>query len=243
MLNETMLLRHLQRQLGSDIFGAFETDWYMDILNEETLITYSTYYPFLIKGIVIQQKDAIESWHPQTGQKAFYRYKIPMENPDDRIIGIEWFYFAGNHNEGSTFSGLNPILTDALMQKVKSYMPIPAIRFMARFQPPDLCYVEPVPFVHQDFTLVVNRVRYLHEIPLTMRLYFLKLFTYDVKDAIYNEIKSARESGTYNGIEVNSYISDYSSANADRDALLEVFEADYFKNPERFETLMQFGVS
>lgn len=242
MITETMLLRKLHRSLGSDIYDAFDTDFYMDILNEETLITYSTYYPYQIKGVCMRKEYGMPSVHPQTGQRAMYRYHIPKDSPDDVFIGIEWSYFPGNNNEGSTFSGLNPILTDAMYQKVRSYLPIPPIRYIAKFEPPDICVLDPIPMSHTDFTLIVNRVRKLHEIPLTMREYFMKLFVYDVKDAIYNEIKSARDSGVYNGIEVNSYISDYSSAASDRDTLLELFESDYALSPARIATIFEGGV-
>lgn len=241
MLNETMVLRRLQRSLGSDIYSAFDTQWYLDILEEETLITFSTYYPFQITGVAIRSEYGIPSIHPQTGQKAVYKYKIPKESPDDVYIGIEWSYFPGNHNEGSTYSGMNPILTDAMYQNLRSYLPIPPLRFVAKFEPPDICVVDPIPLSHVDFTLIMNRVRKLHEIPLNFKEIFLKLFTYDVKDAIYNEIKSARDSGIYNGIEVNTYISDFSTASSDRDTLIELLEEKYAFEPARYATLMQFG--
>jgi hypothetical protein len=243
MITETMLLRRLQRKLGSEIYDAFDTEWYMDILNEESLITFSTYYPFLIKNIVMTSSAAIPSVQPQTGNRAQYAiYKIPKENPDDTYIGIEWSYFASNGTEGSSYSGLNPMLTDALYQKVKSLLPIPPIRFIATFEAPDLCRVAPAPLAHLDFALTMQRVRRLSEVPIAMREYFLRLFEYDVKDSIFNEFKSARTSGVYNGIEINTYIDEYSSAANDRNELLEVFEGDYFKDPSRYEVITQFGV-
>jgi len=241
MLTETILLRRLQRSLGSDIYGAFDTQWFIDILEEESLITFSTYYPFQVTGVAIRKEDGIPSLHPQTGQEAIYKYRIPKETPTDEYIGIEWSYFPGNHNEGGTFSGLNPILTDAMYQNLRSYLPIPPLRFVAKFEPPDLCVVEPPPLVHVEFTLIMNRVRRLHEIPLNFKEIFLKLYTFDVKDAIYNEIKSARDSGTYNGIEINTYISDFSTAASDRDTLLELLEEKYAFEPSRYATMLQFG--
>jgi hypothetical protein len=243
MIDETMLLRRLQRKLGSQIYSAFNPEWFMDICNEESLITFSTYYPFLIKNIIVTIDYAIPSIQVQTGQQAQCAvYSIPKDNPDDMYLGIEWSYFPGNHNEGSSFSGLNPMLTDALYQKVRSYLPIPPIRYMAYFEPPNLCKVQPIPTVHQDFVLTMQRVRYLTEIPMGLREYFLKLFELDVKNSIFNEIKNARNTGVYNGIEVTTYIDEYSTAESERQEILDVFENDYYKNPERFETMMQFGV-
>jgi hypothetical protein len=76
------------------------------------------------------------------------------------------------------------------------------------------------------------------EIPMGLQEYFMRLFTYDCKLAIYNEFPSARDSGTINGIEVNTSISDFNSASSDREALLEIFEGDYYTNPDRFAALV-----
>ncbi len=78
----------------------------------------------------------------------------------------------------------------------------------------------------------------LSEIPSGLHEYFKKLFVLDVKDAIYNEFPAARESGVLNGVEINTNISDFSNASSDRDSLLEVLNDDWYKNPDRFETML-----
>jgi hypothetical protein len=43
MLTETILFRKLRRGISSAIFDATDPDYFISILNEESLATYSTY--------------------------------------------------------------------------------------------------------------------------------------------------------------------------------------------------------
>lgn len=237
MLNETTLLRHLQRQLGSKLFDALDIDYFMDILNEETLITWSTYYPKLIRGVKITQACAIPTFDPINNVQEYHKYKIPKFNPEDEYIGIEKFIFNGQGYE-QAYAGFNGPLADAAISKVRSLLPIPAVRWRAEFESPDFCDVYPYRRVHQDFVLIMQRKVRLSEIPSGLWELFKKLYVADVKIAIYNEFPAARDSGVLNGIEINTNISEFSNANSDRDTYIEKMDGDYYKNPDRFETFL-----
>lgn len=237
MFNETMLLRRLQRRIGSRLFSCVPVDYYIDVLNEETLETFSSYYPKLIKGVRITINDAIPTYDPQKGVEEYHRYRIPKLNPEDEYIGIEQFLFNGQGYE-QAMVGFNPPLADACFGKIRSMMPIPAIRYTCSFEEPDFCLVTPYRRNHTDFVLTMQRKTRLNEIPNGLQEYFLRLFTLDCKIALYNEFPSARENGVINGIEVNTNLSDYSSAVSDREQLLDVFESDYQTNPERFTAFL-----
>lgn len=237
MLNETTLLRHLQRKLGTQLFNALPIDYFLDVLNEETLVTWSSYYPKLIRGVKITQACAIPTFDPINNVQEYHKYKIPKFNPEDEYIGIEKFIFNGQGCD-QVYAGFNGPLADAAISKVRSILPIPAVRWHASFEAPDFCEVYPYRRVHQDFVLIMQRKVRLSEIPIGLCGIFKKLFVLDVKDTIYNDFPAARDSGVLNGVEINTSISDYSNAASDRDSVLETLDGDYFTNPERFETFL-----
>lgn len=239
MLNESMLLRSLRRELGEDLFDALDPEWLIDILNEKTILQFSILYPYIVRGVLITEAHAIPSRHPQTNVLATYKYKIPNETPDLGIIGIENFYFPQNFGN-DRYTGLAPLASDTMIGKFRSYLPTPQIRRSARFEPPDIAVVDPIPITHQDFTLDIQRVRRLNEFPLYYYEYIEELFTLDVKWAIYNKYKNARDNVTIGGVEVQTFISEYSDARSDRKDLMDRFNKDYYKNPERFASFMQF---
>ena len=236
MINETTLLRHLQRSIGSRLFSALDVNYFLDILNEDTLYTWSSYYPKLVRGIKITQACAIPTYDPINNQQEYHRYRIPKLNFEDEYVGIEKWMFNGQGYE-QAYAGFNGPLADAAISRVRSLLPIPAVRWRCTFEAPDFVDVYPYRRSHQDFVLIMQRKVRLNEIPIGLQEYFKRLFVLDVKRALYNEFPAARESGTINGIEVNTTISDFSSADSDRTSLLETFDGDWMTNPDRFEAL------
>jgi hypothetical protein len=234
--NETMLLRKLQRRIGSKLYQAVDPAFFIDILYEETIDTFSTYYPKLVKGIKITKDCAIPTYDPVNHLQQFHRYKIPKYNHDIEYIGIEQCIMQDQGFE-NTFSSINPPLVEAAFGKIRSLLPIPVISYTTTFEEPDFCIVSPYRTNHIDFVLIMQRKIKLSEVSMGLQEYFVRLFAFDCKLAIYNEFPGARDSGTINGVEVNTNISDFNSAAADREALLDVFEGDYYTNPERFSAM------
>jgi hypothetical protein len=235
--NETMLLRKLQRRIGSKLFQAISVDFFVDVLNEETIDTFSSYYPKLIKGIKITRACAIPAYDPANNIQQFHRYKIPRYSQDIEYIGIERAIMQDQGFSGS-YSGLSSIFAEAAFSKVHSLMPASPVSYTTTFEAPDFCIVTPYRQNHADFVLIMQRKIRLTEIPMGLQEYFTRLFALDCKLAIYNEFPAARDSGTINGVEVNTSISDFNNALSDRESLLDVFENDYYKNPERFDSML-----
>jgi hypothetical protein len=238
--NETMLLRKLQRKIGSKLFQAVDTAFFIDILYEETIDTFSSYYPKLVKGIKITQSCAIPTYDPINHIQQFHRYKIPKYSEDIEYIGIEQCIMQDQGFE-NTFANITPPLVDAVFGKVRSLMPYPVISYTTTFEQPDFCIVSPYRNNHIDFVLIMQRKIRLSEIPLGLQEYFVRLFAFDCKLAIYNEFPGARDTGVINGVEVNTNISEFNGAASDRETLLDVFESDYHTNPERFAALLNQG--
>lgn len=239
MLNETMLLNNLKLALGDDLFDGLDPEWLIHIMETRTQNSFSILYPKIVKGILIQEKHRIKSVHPQTGQEAYYQYLIPNEAEGRyAFINIENYYFPGNFMN-DRYTGMMPMLTDTMAGALRSLSPTPVIRTSVTFEPPNIAVLDPIPKVHRDFSLNMQRVRALSEFPLFFFEMFLDLYTADVKSAIYNKFKNARDGATIGGVEVKTFIDEYSSAESDRKELIATYRKDYFKNPERFEAILQ----
>jgi hypothetical protein len=238
--NETVLLRKLQRRIGSKLFQAVDTQFFIDILNEETIDTFSTYYPKLVKGIKITQGYAIPTYDPVNHLQRFQRYKIPKYDQDIEYIGIEQAIFQDQGFENA-FTSITPPLVDAAFGKIRSLLPTTVISYTTTFEEPDFCLISPYRNNHIDFILIMQRKIRLSEVSMGLQEYFMRLFSYDCKLAIYNEFPAARDSGTINGVEVNTNIQDFNNASSDREALLEIFEGDYYTNPDRFSAMFNQG--
>lgn len=235
MINETMLFRHIQRKIPKQLFETLSNETYMDILNEETLYDFSEYYPKIINGVEFSKSDLIKEkdYKQRTG---FNKYQIP--NPGNReIIGISEFIHPYNFNMGSLTNNF-PSIHTLIATKSASFRQISDISYTAKFEPPDILEISPTPTEHVDFCANLQVVRHLYEIPLYYRRDFLSLYLYDVKSYFYDQFKSIAEEGTWRGIQVNSYISDYGDAEDKKNELLELFAADYFKDPHRLSEVM-----
>ena len=237
-MSETILFRNLRRELGDDLFDALEPEWLLSILNEDTLLTFSLYYPFIVKGIRILESYSIPTKDTHGNISSYYKFKIPNETPELPFIGIENYYVQNNfmndiYSYGSSFA------VDSIMGKIRSNIPVPQIRWSIRFEPPDIAVMDPVPKTFIPFSLDMQRIRRLNEFPLYYYEMIKKLFFLDVKMAIYNKFKNIRDTANIGGIEVISFISEYSDAKSERQDLLEKFENDYYKNPERFASFLQ----
>lgn len=236
--NETYLLNRLQLALGSKLFGCLPLEYYINIMKIKTLYTWSSFYPKLVKGVKITANCAIPTIDAATGLQEYHKYKIPKYNPEDEYIGIERYYFNGQGFQ-TVYNGFNSPLADAALSKIRSLQPIPDVRWRAEFEAPDFCEVYPYRRNHIDFTLVMQRLTRLSEIALGYQETFIKLFILDVKDAIYHEFPAARESGVLNGVEINTNINDFSSAESDRESLInDTLNNDWYLDPSRFETML-----
>lgn len=235
--NETYLLRHLMRRIGSRLYNCFEPKWFIDILNEETLTVYSSYYPKLVKGVKITKECGIETYDPINNARMYHRYIIPKFNPEDEYIGIEKTLFNGQGFE-QAYAGFNGPLADAAFSKIRSLMPIPAVRWTTTFIAPHYLEVFPYRQNHEDFVVIMQRRARLEEIPMGLWEYVQKLFVADVKLAIYYEYPNARDSGVLNGVEINTNISEFSNAESDRETVLDKFKEDWYLNPERWDAML-----
>lgn len=231
MVTETSVLRYLKVYLGQR-FDIESSEFYLeDVIKEITLPTFSRFYPYRINGIVIRQSDAIRTYNPSTRQMGYNKYKIPNHGEDIEYLDIANFYHPYNDkssNLSCSYGGGNFIASIAA-SKVMSAVPHVNSVYVVEFEPPDIIIVSPYPMYHVDFTVDMKCVRKLHQIMPMYKDDFMKLALLDVKMALYNRYINLRSSGNFGAMELNPGLEDFSSAENDREELLDKMREDSVK--------------
>ena len=237
MLHETTVLKYLEMYLGQR-YMLESQEWYLEIINEQTLPIFSVFYPNYIRRILITEKDGIVSYNPTTRQNGIYKYKIPNFDSSIEFLDIDNFYHPYNDRSSSMISPMvgGNFISSVLAGKVLSTVPHVNSLYTVTFEPPDIVVVDPVPYKHHDFTIDMKVVRKLNQILPTYRDDFLKLALLDVKIALYNKYLNARTSGDFGGISIDPHLDDFSSAESDRDSLLDIFRQDSYKQYNNIKT-------
>ena len=234
MLTVNKLLKRLKRMMPTPIFEAVDTDFYVEILLEETLPLFSSYYPKLERGIVVTRENAVKVINRSNNKEAFNKYIIPMKDDLYPYIGIAVSYYPLNKTGGSLY---NPSLTQVAIEKVWAASNSVTSKYALEFEEPNIINIDPDPMMHVDFTLTMHRVRKLEEIKNGYHDLVKQLFEADVKIALYNKLYAAADGGTFGGIEIKDYLSDFKDYEGKREEIIEKFEEDYYKDPDRFEEI------
>lgn len=241
MITESFILRRLKLNIPDALFNAVPKDFFIDeVMEVLTLPTFSIYYPRVVRGIRIKKMDGIIEANPTNNVKIIRKYKIPndVENPH-QYINIERYHYRGN-NMMNSYMGRGNTSLESLAQKYVSYFPQTNVYRIIKFVPPHFLEIDPPPRLHLDFIVDMQCVRQLHEIPLNYLELFYPLFLVDVKYALYEKLRNVAEGGVYKGIEIKDLISDYSDQESARQEILETYNADFYKQPEKIETILQY---
>lgn len=233
MMNTTLLLRRIQYGLGQR-YQLQSQSYYLDIIEEQSLITFSYYYPKYKRGIRITKADAITSFNPTNRRYGQFKYKIPNFGEDIKYLDIDDFHHPYNDRSSSlssTYPAGNMVAALAAT-RLLSTIPHNNSPYTVFFEAPDIVEVHPVPIHHVDFTIDMKCVRPISQIKPMYIDDFVKLCLLDIKIALYNHYINLRNSGTFGGVEINPYIDDFSSAESDRESLLEKFKQDSVRQYE-----------
>ncbi|MGL4949670.1 MAG: hypothetical protein ACRC5M_04750 [Anaeroplasmataceae bacterium] len=244
MVTLNNLLFHLKDEIGEIIYNSQKPEFYREILEKKTLMLWATYFPKIVKAIMIREADGVPMKHPQTGVVCRSGlYKIPKNNPDDVYISYEKVYYQGNLNMNQASSSLPAMnnMIGLISQSLPNNQFYGIERYSFEFSPPDLLRIEPIPMRHIDFSINMQRIPRLTEIPVYYLEPFKNLFIADVKISLYNKYKHLAKGGsaTYQGLEITTdLISDLESGKDERKDSLELFEKNYWKDPSRYESLL-----
>lgn len=241
--NETYLFRELRKAISPIIYDAFdEDDFYEEILYNKTLIEYSIYFPYWIREVEIKKHMAIKQIDPITGHVNEYAmYRIPNYDPQNiMFLDVDNIVHPYNDYTDVMGFGLGSVAESAVYKTVTTYN---QTRTMVKenFRSPDLVYLTPTLDHHVDFAIDVKCRALLSSIPSGLWYYFVKLFICDVKIDIYNSNPNLRD-GNINlgGIEINSRIDSFADAVNEKNEILELFNNNYYKEPETYKSQMVF---
>jgi len=239
MLDMNILIGRMKRRLPDPVFKAVTTDFFIDVLMSETLPTYSQYYPKIIKGILVTGAMAIETIDTAGKINLCCKYVVPLVDDLYPYTGIATFNYPRNYTNGGTYSNAGAI--DAFSAKVMSSMNMPDTRFTASFEAPNVVEISPPPKMHMDFSMSLYQTRRLEEVKNGYEEWFKKLFECDVKIALYHKLYTISDGGSYGGIEIKDYVSKFEDYESKRDDLLEEFQKDFYKDPDRFDEIFSYN--
>lgn len=243
MLTDSSIMSTIKNNISPLIFEQFDTEFYMNIIHNESLMTYSSYYPMVLEGIPLSKENAIPEINPVTGKRAIFRYKIPNRNPTlYTYIGIYDYYCPGNDVHGiyQHKGGQANFNTVTMIDQLMSLVPHVNNFYTVKFEFPDMVTVNPVPPENFKFVVSVNYKRNLSQIDFGHFEMFKNLVVADTKIAIYNLLPNLQNSGNFGGIEIETIISKWDSAKEDRNNVIEKMEADWFKDPVHMRTTMTY---
>lgn len=233
MLTETGLLTSLRDEIGDIVFEAFNAEFYMNILHNKSLNLYSSYYPLILKGILIQEKDAVPEINPINGKKAIFKYIVPNFNPTVyTYIDIYDYHFAINDTHDVYFPRIaQPNMSVAtLLDQMTSLLPHVSSLYNVRFEFPHFVVVDPIPLRHMDFSVDMKCRKNLNQIDHGLHEMFSRLFVCDCKIAIKNRLPNLMNNNVFAGVEIENIISKWEDAENERKEIIEFFEADWGKD-------------
>lgn len=229
MANPTSLLRHIKMMLGVPYKQLpISDDDILDIVFEESLYTFSTYYPYFT-NITIKGETATD---PEN-QGVFFLDTSEQVGEELVILGVSKMF----RSNGFYTNSMWPIYREAdwvdlqLSQDLASAVQVPDT---FKFLPPNKVEIFPKSYSNWDFTIQLKCVHpvSLGTIPPGLRDYFYKLCVYDVKIALFYMLKNYDQLNTpYGSIDLK--IEDYEAAVQERQELIELFKSNYWKEPNR----------
>jgi hypothetical protein len=242
MISKSELYRKIKRDIGDQLFRLISESFIEETLHDESLRVFSDYYPKLV-SITIHKDDAIP-YQDYTGRTFNYmRYRLPnitqptsyygMESEQYEWRDIENYYITGN-DTSDIYSGGNFLLNQYFLS-ARAAMPHTRSYYQIQFEEPDILIIDPPQQQHRNFTVVMQANRTLKTIPRNMQTLFLQLVVCDIEIALLHKFKHETGNQTYGGIEIDTKLDDFSDAKSDREKLIDIFEHDWMKNPERFE--------
>lgn len=234
-LTESFLLNETRKAISPPIFDTFPLSFFTDILYDKTLVEYSTYFPDWLKNCTIKESNAIPRIDPLSGTtNNSSLYKIPNYDPQ-HVMYLDIDMFRHPTNERNDYAGIGYAgVAENLVFKTMTMFNQTRTLVNARFERPDLIYLDPPPEFHMDFLVNIKIRTHLSRIPTGLMFLFKDLYICDVKIDIYNELPNLRDTANLGGIEIDSRIGNFENAVDKKNEILEKFEANWYKEPENF---------
>jgi len=242
MISKTTLLTNLKLRIGPKLMSILSNDFIDEVLYMRTLPRFSDWYPQLY-DIKLTADDAI----PMRGYSGritnFGAYRIPNQFDVPWVDSRERFHWRDLEDYRISGNDLTDIynggnfLMRSMFLNTMSLVPHTRSYFLVTFQEPDLILVDPPQNAHRDFNIVMQADRTLKTIPRNMERFFIDYFVAQMKSAIYIDRQYDSGTQTFNGVEIDTKLEDLREGDNEIKDLEDIFEKDYYKNPERFQTI------
>lgn len=225
-ISTTSLLRYLKRNLGASHRPLPISDEdIIDVVLEETLLTFSNYFPYTYNITV----NAFNQVPGKSGQ--FF-----LEADGLEILGIQKVFTVYGNNSfiqgvGNSYVYPTDGMNNQLLTNLTSYTDVPTT---FEFYPPNICEIYPKYNSSDTIMITLKCVHpdHLATIPLSLREQFYALALLDVKIALWNILKQYSGMSTAVG-SIDLKIDDYEAATSERKDLLQLWDANYYKEPLR----------
>jgi hypothetical protein len=219
-MSATDTLRHIERKLGAS-FQRLELDQdeIMDTVISETLPTFSNYFPYHHRHIVVPERDQVVD-----------RYGVYYLKTDFDVLGISKISIDGGNVMGAIPRA--QINTNPFDMKISSDM-LSAIEnpLTFNYEAPDKLEIFPKGLITNVILVEMKVVHpsHLRTIPLNMREQFLKLALYDVQDSLH-KIRRHFENMNTTFMNIELFLQDLEEASTKREDLLETWRSNFLKS-------------
>lgn len=223
-INPTTVLRHVKRKLGASHKPLpLGDEDILDTIYEETLYTFSNYFPLMWKVVVDGTKDNV------LGELGVYTLKTDGLE----ILGVAKMMRGEGFVNGSLYPQIrsNNIFDMQMGADIGSMIEIPDT---FQFIPPNRVEVFPKYVSNRNILFVVKCIhpRHLGTIPLAMRDQFFRLCELDVKVSLFPILKNYDQLNTAFG-NIDLKIDDLERAEDERKELLDIWDTQYLKEAGR----------
>lgn len=232
------LISRMKKRLAGPVFDAVEKEFWLDILFEESLPAISSFYPSVVKGILVVESMAIEAVDINGRRNKSTHYAIPMIDEAYPYTGISTFHYPRNYLGGGVYAHNG--IVDSVTSRLITSTNMVDVRYTASFEAPNVLVLNPPPRFHMDFTVSMYRLKRLEELNTGYHEMFKNLYEADCKVALYHKFFTISDGGMYGGIELKDYVAGFLDYESKRDDILAEMEADYYKDPIRYEEIFNY---
>ena len=229
-INPTTLLRHIKMMSGVPYkVIPFSDEDIMSIVFEETLYTFSAYYPYFVEINVNGNTDMV----PGTEGGVYYLHMSEQVGDELEILGVSKFL----RQDGYYTTELYPVYRESdflELYNANEMTGLTTVPDTYRFIEPNKIEIFPKSRTNWTFLAQLKCIhpRHLGTIPLGLREYFYKLATLDVKIALFHAMKNYAQLQTPYG-SIDMKIEDYQDAIQEREQLLDKLREQFWKEANR----------
>jgi len=226
-ITPTTLLRHVKAQLGATTRPLpVSDDDMMEVVLEETIPTFSKYYPYMYPIMVDPKTDELDS-------NDMLKSVFVMNTNGLEVLGVKGTY----RTDGQAADARYPYYNTNNIYDIavaNNYLSMTQITDTFAFYPPSIIELYPKMFDKRPFMVIVKCVHLpsLQSIPIKLKDQFFDLATLDIKISFFPILKHYDQLNTPFGT-IDLKVNDLEEAKSERNDLLEKFRSMYLKEPER----------